>query len=748
MNKRKICVITSTRADYGLLFWLMKEIEDDSDLDLQIIATGAHLSPEFGLTYRVIEGDGFVINEKVDMLLSGDTKAAISKSLGLATMGFADAFNRLDPDLVVLLGDRYETLAAAQAALIARIPIAHIAGGDSTEGAFDEAIRHSITKMAHLHFVTNELSARRVKQLGENPKHVYNVGSPGIDYIKRISLLSRSEVEQATGFEFRDKNLLVTFHPVTLDASSSVQQFAEVLNALDRLGNHVGIILTKANADTEGRTINQMIDEFAKTHPTAKAFVSLGQLRYLSAISQVDAVVGNSSSGLYEAPSFCKPTVNIGDRQKGRLQAASVINCEPEASAITEAVKMAFTMDCSGVENPYGDGNSSKRILSVLKTMPDYTALLKKSFFMTDNIGISNNKQIFIIAEAGVNHNGSLAMALKLIDIAADAGADAVKFQTFKAEKVISRFAAKAEYQTHNTDKSESQLEMVKKLELNEKEHWLLAEHCQKRGIEFMSTPFDLDSLDFLANVIDVGRIKIPSGEITNALLLLKAAQTGKPIVLSTGMSTLDEVEIALGILAFGFTCPGQIPSRQAFRNAYTSSDGQQSLREKVVLLHCTTEYPAPFDEINLKAIDTLKERFDLPVGYSDHTMGIAVPIAAAARGSVMIEKHFTLDRSLPGPDHKASLEPDELKQLVTSIRQIELSLGTGIKGPTSSEIKNKAVARKSLVAARNIVRGELFTEENLGVKRPGTGISPIAYWDYLGKSATKDYEPDEVIEP
>ncbi len=353
----------------------------------------------------------------------------------------------------------------------------------------------------------------------------------------------------------------------------------------------------------------------------------------------------------------------------------------------------------------------------------------------------------FIIAEAGVNHNGSLDMALKLIDVAADAGADAVKFQTFKADKVVSRFAPKAEYQTRNTGAVDSQLEMVKKLELNEEQHMVLVEHCRKRGIEFMSTPFDLDSVDFLANIINVFRLKIPSGEITNGLILLKFAQTGKPLILSTGMSTLDEVEMALGVLAFGFINSEEKPSMGAFKEAYSSSEGQALLRDKVSLLHCTTEYPAPFDEVNLKAMDTLTDKFSLPVGYSDHTMGIAVPISAVARGAVIIEKHFTLDCNLPGPDHKASLEPGELQQMVTSIRQIELALGNGVKRPTASELKNMAVARKSLVAARDIKQGEEFTEANLGVKRPGTGVSPFYYWDMLGKISSRDYKVDEMVE-
>ncbi|MGE5423468.1 MAG: UDP-N-acetylglucosamine 2-epimerase [Ignavibacteriales bacterium] len=384
MNRRKICIITGARADYGLLFWLMKEILADHEFELQIIATGSHLAPEFGMTYKEIEADGFQIDEKIEMLLSSDTAIGISKSLGVACIGFADAYNRLTPDLVIVLGDRYEILAAAQVALIMGIPIAHIAGGDVTEGAFDEAIRHSITKMANIHFVTNELSARRVRQLGENPDYVFKVGSTGIDYIKRVDLLSRQDLARELDFHFRRKNLLVTFHPVTLDSVSSSEQFAEVLKALDRLGTDVGVIFTKANADTEGRSINQMVDEYVTKHSAAQAYISLGQVRYLSTIAQVDAVVGNSSSGLYEVPSFKKPTVNIGDRQKGRLQAESVINCKVQATQIYNAITTAFDMECSAISNPYGDGNSSTKILAHLKKIRNFKSLLKKQFYLLE----------------------------------------------------------------------------------------------------------------------------------------------------------------------------------------------------------------------------------------------------------------------------------------------------------------------------------------------------------------------------
>ena len=357
-----------------------------------------------------------------------------------------------------------------------------------------------------------------------------------------------------------------------------------------------------------------------------------------------------------------------------------------------------------------------------------------------------SNKGAYIIAEAGVNHNGSLALALEMIDVAKAAQVDAVKFQSFVAEKLVSRQAPKAEYQQRTTSAGESQLDMIRKLELDAKAHAVLLEHCSKCGVAFLSTPFDLESLELLAVTLDVPLLKIPSGEITNALLLLKIALTGKPVILSTGMSTLGEIEAALGVLAFGYTKSEERPGVAAFAQAYCSPEGQRLLRQKVSLLHCTTEYPAPFQEVNLRAMDTLRTAFGLKVGLSDHTPGIAVPIAAVACGAEIIEKHFTLDRNLPGPDHRASLEPGELKAMVQSIRQVEEAMGRQSKIPTVSESKNIPVARKSLVAARAIKKGEQFTEDNLTAKRPGTGILPLFYWDWLGKTAERDYEQDDRV--
>lgn len=380
---RKICVVTGTRAEFGLLRWVMEEIQDTSGLELQVIATGMHLSPEFGLTYREIEQNGFSIDAKVEMLLSADTATGITKSMGLGLIGFADAYDRLKPDLIVVLGDRFEIFAAAAAALIAGIPVAHLHGGETTEGAFDEAIRHSITKMSHLHFVAAEDYQRRVIQLGEQPGRVFQVGGLGVDAIKRIALMDREALELSLDFKLGLKNLLITFHPVTLDSQSSAQQMDELLAALGQLED-TQLIFTMPNADTGSRELTSMVDAFVALHSNARAYASLGQLRYLSCMQLVDGVVGNSSSGLAEAPSMAVGTINIGDRQKGRLQATSIIDCVPEQEAILDAIKKLYAEDfrqaLPTIVNPYGNGGASEKIVRVLKDYP-LEGILKKSFY-------------------------------------------------------------------------------------------------------------------------------------------------------------------------------------------------------------------------------------------------------------------------------------------------------------------------------------------------------------------------------
>ncbi|WKZ71056.1 MAG: N-acetylneuraminate synthase [Melioribacteraceae bacterium] len=329
----------------------------------------------------------------------------------------------------------------------------------------------------------------------------------------------------------------------------------------------------------------------------------------------------------------------------------------------------------------------------------------------------------FIIAEAGVNHNGSIELAFKLIDAAKEAGADAVKFQSFKADKLVSTKADKAEYQKQTTDASESQYEMIKKLELSVDDHKKLLEYCNKIGIQFLSSPFDLESIDLLIE-LGLGIFKIPSGEITNLPYLKKIGKLDKNIILSTGMADLGEIEDAIDVL----------------------TESGTNLKN-ITVLHCNTEYPTPFEDVNLKAMLTIKNAFKVKVGYSDHTNGIEIPLVAAALGAEVIEKHFTLDRSMKGPDHKASLEPNELKQMVSAIGNIENALGSGIKKPSNSELKNKPIARKSLVAIKDIKNGEKFTEENVGIKRPGNGISPMRWEEVIGKTARRDFELDDLIE-
>lgn len=355
--------------------------------------------------------------------------------------------------------------------------------------------------------------------------------------------------------------------------------------------------------------------------------------------------------------------------------------------------------------------------------------------------------RVTVIAEAGVNHNGSLDRALALVDTAARAGADMVKFQTFKADKLASSRAPKADYQARNTDQTTSQLDMLRALELSDSDHEALIDRCKQRGIHFLSTPFDPGSLSLLADRFKLPTIKLGSGELTNGPLLLQAARTGRRLIVSTGMGTLDEVRDALGVLAFGYAGEGE-PTRKAFATAYASQAGQDALRSKVTLLHCTTEYPSPLDDVNLRAMDSLREAFGVEIGFSDHTEGITIAIAAAARGATVIEKHFTLDRNLPGPDHKASIEPHDLEAMIRGIRDVERALGDGLKVPRASEKANMAVARKTLVAARELAAGEVIGPADIDVLRAGSGLSPMAFWELVGTHTARAYSAGEPFDP
>lgn len=383
---KRIGIMTGTRAEYGLLKSLMQEINKDNDLELYLIVSGMHLSPEFGMTYKEIEEDGFEINAKVEMLLSSDSPAGISKSIGLGVIGFADEFQRADLDMLILLGDRYEALSAAICAMVMRIPIAHLHGGELTEGAIDEGIRHSITKMSYLHFTSTEQYRNRVIQLGENPERVFYVGALGVENIKKINLMTKEELERSIHFEIDENTVIVTYHPVTLENNTVEEQFLNLLEVLDR-NPKIRMIFTKANADTNGRIVNELIDKYAaQNSERACAFVSLGQKRYLSALKYCRIVIGNSSSGIIEAPSFGKPIINIGDRQKGRICADSVINCGYTQQEIQQAMETALTKEfenkASNCRNPYEKENTAANIISVIK---DYLLndkiKLKKGFY-------------------------------------------------------------------------------------------------------------------------------------------------------------------------------------------------------------------------------------------------------------------------------------------------------------------------------------------------------------------------------
>ncbi|MGE4556718.1 MAG: UDP-N-acetylglucosamine 2-epimerase [Desulfovibrionaceae bacterium] len=380
-SKRRLCIVTGSRAEWGLLSPVADALRASDAFLVDVVATGMHLSPEFGMTAASIQQDGYELAEKVEMLLSSDSGVGVAKSVGLGVIGFSDALARLSPDLVMVLGDRFEILSAVTAALFLRIPVAHLCGGDVTEGAFDDSIRHSITKMSHVHFPSNKDAARRIICMGERPDRVFAVGSPGVDHLLRLKLMGREALEMDLGFQFRPRNILATFHPETLADVSPVDQFAELLAAIETLGPEVGVIFTHPNADTQGRALLNMTEAFASSRENVLARSSLGQLRYLSVMNLCDAVVGNSSSGLYEAPSLKTPTVNIGGRQAGRPKAVSVVDCPAERTAIVSAVRKAFDLDCSDVVNPYGDGEASGRIVRVLREVRDWQSLLRKGFY-------------------------------------------------------------------------------------------------------------------------------------------------------------------------------------------------------------------------------------------------------------------------------------------------------------------------------------------------------------------------------
>lgn len=370
MSILKVCVVTGTRAEYGLLYWLLKEIQNDKELELQLVVTGSHLEEEFGNTYKEIEKE-FTINTKVNLDLKDDSTLGIANSMALGQIGFTKAFLDLKPDLIVLLGDRYEIFVAASSALICKIPVAHIHGGELTQGAYDDAFRHSITKMSHLHFTATEEYKNRVIQLGEQPKFVFNVGGLGIENIKRLQLLPKEEFEKSIDFKLNKKNIIVTFHPETLSNQSSKEQFQNILDALSELEN-TNIIFTKANGDTDGKIINQMIDEYVSNNSNSIAFTSMGQLRYLSALQYMDAMVGNSSSGILEAPSFKLPVVNIGDRQTGRIKASNIIDCSNNLNEIKTAINNAlsneFKNEIKNMISPFDNGNCSKSLIKIIKS--------------------------------------------------------------------------------------------------------------------------------------------------------------------------------------------------------------------------------------------------------------------------------------------------------------------------------------------------------------------------------------------
>lgn len=761
--QRKICVVTGSRAEYGLLAPLMRLIDADDTLALQLLVTGSHLSAVHGETWRQIEADGFAIDAKLDLKIGDDSGFGISCAMarGLALM--AKRFDELAPDVIVLLGDRYEILAAAEAALIARIPVAHIHGGELTGGAMDDAIRHAITKMAHLHFVAAPDYAARVRQLGEDPASIHVVGAMAYDGISDMARPDTAALSERVGVDVesggRDGGplLLVTYHPATLGDLAPEAAARELTSALDGFPD-ARIVFTGVNADPGYRVVASVIEGYATARSAPTACVdTLGQANYIALMERADAVIGNSSSGVIEAPFVGTPTVNIGPRQDGRLRSVSVIDCAEDAASIGGAIRSAvspeFARRAAESISPLGSAGAAARVLSVLKSA-DLNGATRKIFhdlptpaFVPSFIpGRTEDTGVYVIAEAGVNHNGDPALARALVDAAAEAGADAVKFQTFDPAALATDAAPKAAYQKAATGDEGSQQDMLRALALDEATHRDLMAHCKDRKIDFLSTPFDTGSLDFLANGLSLPTLKLGSGEVTNGPLLLAAAQTGCDLILSTGMSTLAEVVEALGVFAFGYTQAAAQPGRRAFAVAWHDAAGRRAVQNKVTLLHCTSAYPAPVADANLLAMTTLATTTGCRVGYSDHTTGLATSVAAVGLGAQTIEKHLTLDRTMTGPDHAASIEPKEFAELVQLIREAACARGSMEKRPASSERDTMAVARKSVVAARPVAAGAVLSADDLAVKRPGTGRSPMDFWSLIGQSADRAYAADEVI--
>ena len=752
MPTRRICILTTTRADYDLLVPLLDEIDGRNDLESLLLVSGTHLSPAFGMTVDAIEAEGRAITARIDIDASTttDSPAGAAAVMARGLEKFTEVLLDLTPDALVLLGDRFEILAAAAAATLAGVPIVHIHGGELTEGSFDDSIRHAVSKLSHLHFAAAEPYRQRIIQLGELPSRVFNVGAPALDNIRRTDFMDRAAIEADIGIPLLPPVLLITYHPVTRPTERSAgEEGAEshggISALIEALSRHPGAtcVFTGVNADPGHLAVDRAIRDFVAAHPERTSFhASLGRQRYLSLMKIADCVVGNSSSGVIEAPALGTSTVNIGDRQLGRLRATTVIDCTETADTIADAISQALAQGSADTTTSdfLGDGRSAERMAALLAT----TALSPSKQF--HDLAPTAPSPVMVIAEIGVNHNGSAALAKDLIDRAAEAGADAVKFQSLHADALATQRAPKAGYQTRTTSAETSQHQMLKSLELSESDQAELHAYCQTRGLAFLSTPFDEQSLNFLVRELGLDLIKIGSGDLTNAFLLLEVARLGCDVILSTGMATIDEIERALGVLAFGYLDGDDTPGRAAFDLAYLDPRGRAALAEKVSLLQCTTEYPAPPDHLNIRVIDTLSARFGLPVGFSDHSQGSAAAIAAVARGARIVEKHITLDRAMDGPDHAASMEPDEFAAMVADIRLVEAALGDGVKAPFPTELENRTAARKSLVARAPIAQGDTFNDRNLGVKRPGNGISALDFFDMLGEISTRDYDTDELV--
>ncbi|VVC01255.1 UDP-N-acetylglucosamine 2-epimerase [uncultured archaeon] len=732
---KKIAFFSGGRWEYGLLKPVMQKVRDDGGMKLLLIAGGAHSAGKFGGTIDYIRQDGFAVDYTVQTVQQKDDRVHLAYAMAAAMREAAEILQKEKPDCIVLLGDRSELFAVAAAALTVGVPIVHLHGGEVTGGGLDEYFRHSISKMASVHLAATELAGRRLLRMGERPERVHVTGSIGFESAGKIAknkegaspLLAKLKLNDFTPFA------LVVHHPLSTSPELACGELEEIVRGVLAAG--LNALILAPNSDPGHERLLASVDKMQKAQKNRVRFIpSLKQEEYFLALGESKAMVGNSSSGIIEAAALGVPFVNVAGRQEGRERGANAADAKADAADITAKIKRVlsaeFRKEMESGKNPYDIAGSAQAAYEILRAT-DFGAMHgPKKFYDGAKDGsliaigqreIGNGRPCFIIAEAGVNHNGKLPLALRMVDAAKKAGADAIKFQTFNVAALASETAQMADYQIKNTGKKRKQADMLRELELDAAEFGRIKEHCDKAGILFLSTPFDGPSVDLLAG-LRMAAYKVASGEITNLPLLARIAGEKKPVILSSGMADMGEVEAAVRFLRM-HGC------------------------SQLAVLQCTSSYPAPADSLNLRVMRTLRERFGIPAGFSDHSVGILAPTLAVAMGANIIEKHFTLDKKMKGPDHAASLEPDELAEMVRQIRLAEKMMGNAEKKMQGIEASTRAAARKGIFAAHGLHKGTILREADLTTKRPMSGVPAERFFEVVGRRLARDVAAGSALQ-